>query len=531
MASYSQGRILLADDEAGIRDMLKCFVRQHGYEAVLAHDGQQALELVDAAAPDLVLLDICMPTVNGLEVCRALKARHATQHIPVILLTALGTPDDVVNGLTAGADDYLAKPVHLPELGARIANLVGRKRLFDELKSHNDDLVETLGHQSQSIAELFSLSLRMNQAANLEDLLSVLVASVERTFRYKRTSVYLFDGRGGLLRLARSAGWDWEGPWASEFEPPLDLLNSIFAVSRPTVIESDDASAPLTAYARELGASAPTVITPLHVGSHRVGVMHLTGRDPAAPTSTEMAWLTYLAEAASVAIANRRREIQIRETQDVTIFAMAKLAENRDELTGNHLHRVQTYCRELAKKLRTSHRLGPRVTEEFITEVCRAAPLHDIGKVGIPDQILLKPGRLTPDEFAIMTRHTLIGGRTLQEAGRLLRHDSFLATAQEICFSHHERWDGAGYPWKLAGEEIPLSARIVALADVYDALTTVRPYKPAFPHEEARRIILEGRGSHFDPDIVDAFESINDRFQEIHLRLKDPVSPPDGSAD
>jgi putative two-component system response regulator len=193
------------------------------------------------------------------------------------------------------------------------------------------------------------------------------------------------------------------------------------------------------------------------------------------------------------------------ESRDLMIFAMAKLTESRDNDTGAHLERMREYSRILADELSHSPEFGNTIDGDFVQLLYLTAPLHDIGKVAIPDSVLLKPGKLTPEEFEVMKKHTIFGGDTLESVVRARPEAQFLAMAQQIALTHHEKWDGSGYPNGLKEEEIPLSGRIVALADVYDALTSKRVYKPAFSHETAKSIIVEGSGRHFDPRIVDAF--------------------------
>jgi putative two-component system response regulator len=193
------------------------------------------------------------------------------------------------------------------------------------------------------------------------------------------------------------------------------------------------------------------------------------------------------------------------EGRDLLIFSLAKLADSRDPETGGHLERIRQYSRLLAEQLSRSDQYGEVVDGDFVQMIYLTSPLHDIGKVGIPDDILKKPGPLTPDEYDVMKTHTSIGGETLDAVAQRHRTAGFLTMARNIAWSHHERYDGSGYPRGLAGEEIPLSARIVCLADVYDALTSKRVYKEAFSHDAARDIILEGAGTHFDPEIVKAF--------------------------
>ena len=207
------------------------------------------------------------------------------------------------------------------------------------------------------------------------------------------------------------------------------------------------------------------------------------------------------------------------ETRDLVIFSLAKLAEARDPETGAHLERIREYCRVLAHSLCESGRHSDLIDGMYVQMLYLTSPLHDIGKVGIPDSVLLKPGRLTPEEFEVMKQHAVIGGTTLSAAAEAHPRAKYLQMARDIAITHHEKFDGSGYPNGLRGNDIPLCGRIVALADVYDALTTARVYKPAYSHETAKSIILEGNGKHFDPEIVDAFLENESLFIEIRRQL------------
>jgi putative two-component system response regulator len=211
---------------------------------------------------------------------------------------------------------------------------------------------------------------------------------------------------------------------------------------------------------------------------------------------------------------------EIVDTRDIAVFALAQLAESRDPETGQHLERIRGYCRILAEELRCHGPYTHLIDEQWIEDIYRSSPLHDIGKVGIPDAILLKPGRLTDREFAILKKHTLIGAGALARAASQGGSGGFLRMAVEIARSHHERWDGSGYPEGLKGQAIPLAARIVALADVYDALTSVRVYKSAYEPEVARLMIEGESGKHFDPAIVEAFRNRFQDFLEMQARLQ-----------
>ena len=314
--------------------------------------------------PDLILLDVMMPDLDGHEVCRRLKATERCRDIPVIFLTAMSESEDEEFGLSLGAVDYITKPISPPILHARVKTHLRLKEANDFLKDQNRIL--------------------------------------------------------------------------------------------------------------------------------------------------------------EVKVAQRTR--QLATVQDVTMVAMGSLAETRDNETGAHIRRVQFYVKTLALVLEDNPRFSDLLTTENIELLFKSAPLHDIGKVGVPDSILLKPGRLTKDEFEQMKLHSVYGRDAIIAAEHLLdESESFLRFAIEIAYSHHEKWDGTGYPEGYSGDAIPISARFMALADVYDALVSRRCYKDPIPHDQTVDMIKEGRGLHFDPDVVDAFLDVSDEFDEIYRRIADPV--------
>ena len=334
------------------------------YKVKVANNGEKALKISQSQTPpDLILLDIMMPVMDGYEICRQLKANPQTQHIPVIFLTAKTDATDETKGLEIGAIDYITKPINPAILMARVKTHLDIKRMQDFLRNQN----------------------------------SFLEAEI-----IKRT--------------------------------------------------------------REITA-----------------------------------------------------------IQDVTIHAMASLAETRDNETGNHIRRTQNYVRVLAEKLRHHPRFSHFLDDDKIIELLyKSAPLHDIGKVGIPDKILLKPGRFEPEEFEVMKQHPALGRSAILNAEYELGLEvPFLKYAKEIAYAHQEKWDGSGYPLGLAGDNIPISARLMAVADVYDALISRRVYKEGMSHEQAVQLIIEGRGKHFDPDITDAFLALQDDFIAIAAKFWD----------
>ncbi len=348
--------VLIVDDTETNLDILVETLGED-YEVAVAMDGPTALSLAKDQTPDLILLDIMMPGMDGYEVCRRLSADPATAQTPVIFLTALTEVTDKTRGFAAGAVDYVTKPFEPAEIKARVRT-----------------------HLS--------------------------------------------------LRLARQE---------------LAVQNEI-----------------LERKVRE-----------------------------------------------------RTRELAL--TQDAIIEAMAGLAEYRDPETGGHIKRTRNYVRLLAMRLRDHPLYEASLSEETIDLLYKSAPLHDIGKVGVRDDILLKPGPLTEAEFETMRRHTIYGRDTIEAAAKNLGDNSFLRLAQEIAYTHQERWDGSGYPQGLAGEAIPVSGRLMAIADVYDALISRRVYKAPLPHAQAVAVIRDGRGSQFDPAMVDAFLDIQESFRQIAL--------------
>ncbi len=244
------------------------------------------------------------------------------------------------------------------------------------------------------------------------------------------------------------------------------------------------------------------------------------------PSTEQLNCLKRIANSAAVAMTNvalledlvtsREEAIQAKEA---IIFAMAALAEVRDNETGNHIYRTQHYVKVLAEAAR--ERFAEQLDDATIDLIFKSAPLHDIGKIGVPDKILLKPGKLDRDEFAIMQTHTELGRRTIEAAERRLGTSTFLSLAKEIAYTHHEKWDGSGYPTGLSGGNIPLSGRLMAIADVYDALVSERVYKQAIPHQDAVDLIVSESGRHFDPDLIEIFSQVAPAFATIHSQFVD----------
>lgn len=355
--------ILVVDDTPDNLSLMSGLLKDL-YKVKVANGGEKALKIVQSGTPpDLILLDIMMPEIDGYEVCKRLKADARTRDIPIIFLTAKAEVEDEASGLELGASDYITKPISPPIVLARVKTHLAIKGVQDFLRDKNQ----------------------------------FLEAEVQ-----KRTA-------------------------------------------------------------------------------------------------------------------------EVMAIQDVTIHAMASLAETRDNETGNHIRRTQHYVKLLADKLRRHPRFSHFLDSDKTIELLfKSAPLHDIGKVGIPDRILLKPGKFEPEEFEIMKTHTTLGRDAILNAEQQLGIEMpFLNYAKEIAYSHQEKWDGSGYPEGLSGDDIPISARLMAVADVYDALISRRVYKSGMSHEKAVAIMIEGRGTHFDPDILDAFLELQDAFQMVAKAYSD----------
>ena len=364
----AQAATILIVDDAPENLMVLTDLLTPTYRVLAAQGGEKCLRIATGSArPDLILLDVMMPDMDGYEVLRRLQSDPSTSSIPVVLLTALSDPRSEEQGLALGATDYITKPINPAIVQARVRTQLEAKQARDGLQSQN----------------------------------ALLEAEVAR-------------------RMTEN-----------------DLI------------------------------------------------------------------------------------------QQASIRALAHLAEIRDPETGNHILRTQLYVRQLAIGLASHPRFTNTLTPAYIELLSRSAPLHDIGKVGIPDQILLKPGKLTPEEWPVMRTHAKLGSDAIEEAERDIEQPlAFLTLAKEIAHWHHEKWDGSGYPDGLNGDAIPVSARLMALADVFDALISARVYKPAMSYQQARSLILEGCGLHFDPDVVAAFIEHFEQFIAIAERYRDDHEVP-----
>jgi response regulator RpfG family c-di-GMP phosphodiesterase len=490
--------VLLVDD---VPLLLKSLSRllESDYDVTCANCAEEALELLNGPESfQVIISDYGMPDVNGLD----LLAEAARLHPAVgrVILTGMPRLDLAVDAMNAGnIHRFLFKPCGLEELRAAVDTGVEAHQTYineeleigelafsnESLSLLNENLEQRVRAQQDSIACFRTLALALNQ---VDDLDGVAQATAEAAFS-------VLGGRGVFVQI--------HDPLGVRVECSMGPEMSARMLTEPLVTKDGP------------------------LGEIVVDMLGPDGRDSVEEQSDMLA---AIASTAAVATHNELRRRERDDAQYATVAALARLSEMRDLETGQHLERVSGLCELIATGLVERGLHTETIDIVFTKDLMRSAPLHDIGKVGIPDSILLKQGPLSPEEWETMKTHAQIGANTLQGVIEGGHAPSYLRMGLDIALCHHERWDGTGYPQGLSGSDIPLSARILALSDVYDALTSVRPYKEAWPHEKALELIRENSGSHFDPDLVEAFLGKEQEVNSLRVRLrdKDPVSP--GSA-
>lgn len=483
--------ILFVDDTPAALDII---ARLFSGEFLIhtARDAQEALELCRERGPfAIVVSDYEMPGQRGGELLASIH--EAWPDTVTMLLTGVVEVDVAIEALhEACIFRFLEKPCPREVLGAALRDglkeharrrelrLQTRQLDFSRqcLQQFNGELEERIQEQSQALLRLQRFVAELSSCETLEQVAIATAEAAHEVCEVEGARVE-FDARTrGAERTVCECG-----------QPPA----------------SGALCLPIGTAECELG----TLFVPSC--DRWGGRLKATRRD----------MLASVASSAAVAARNALRRHERDVAQQATIFALAKLAEQRDNETGKHLERVSEYCRLIAEGLRADGWYRELISDDWLDVLVKSAPLHDIGKVGIPDQILLKPGKLTPEEWRVMRTHTDVGAETLRSVLSSGSDQPFLRMSLDIAWCHHERWDGGGYPRGLAGENIPLSARILALADVYDALTSERPYKHAWSHGAALEWILQGSGTHFDPRVVDAFATRAARADGIRARLAD----------
>ena len=467
--SKSLARVMLVDDEPLILSSYRRALRQIDAEIELVDDPVEALARMEAQPADVVVADYRMPAMNGDEFLERVRQRWPdTTRMLVTAYTDVQMIEDVVR--RGEVFRFLTKPTDTNKFRAAVNEAIAQheRLLRDRQHSRKREL------DLHSYRHLFESAFDAMMFADLDGN----IVEVNEAF-VKAHGEDLTDALGNRPTLLSRLDSD-ELTWSAM----KDVL---------------DSTGHWSGEVRRSGYSA--LLTLSQINDER-------GRP-------------YAYAALEKDISERRRlEQQNRAAQYEVILALAKLAEYRDPETGAHLERMRRYSQVLARKLKGKERFA-WIDDAYVEAIFYSSPLHDVGKVGIPDAILLKPGKLTAEEWTEMKTHTLIGADVLAAAGETLSAKTWLALARTIALQHHEKFDGSGYPNGLKGEEIDPSARIVALADAYDAISSKRVYKAAVPHEEARGRIVESSGSHFDPDVVAAFLEAEEEFGEVRERFDD----------
>lgn len=521
---------LVVDDDASIRRLCRAMLEKEGWCVHEAADGAVAVASAKAHLPDVIIMDVLMPKLDGLEATRLLRADPATENIPIIIFSALSDSSDAIAGLEAGADEYLVKPLNPREFVVRVRSMTRLHRAWRELHRNYD----VLGEHARSLNLLLDFSGALAWTEDFEAILDKTMEVTATLTSCRRISIMLPDSSGKNLRIARSVGLD--ASLVSDIVVPVGdaIAGEVFATRRQIVCNAkEDAGqlpdAPdLAFFVDGEGRPLPRVSIAMCAAEETVAVLNATDRIGGQTFSAqELDYLNLICNVAASAIKNILTSEARDAARDSIVVALAKLAEHRDDDTGKHLERVTIFCLTLAKRLRRGPKYRDTIDTAFLRNLQRAAPLHDIGKVAIPDSILLKAGRLSPEEMAVMRTHAAIGTETIRSVLARTPESDFLKMAEEIAHGHHEWYDGSGYPRGTRGNEIPLAARILALADVYDALTTRRVYKEAIPHDEAVGVILDLTGTQFDPDIVDVFRQCQEEFRRLAGELADSVDDAD----
>jgi len=490
--------ILCVDDEPGNLKLLERTLGTSGYLVVTANDGQEALDIIGSRKVDLVLTDVMMAGVDGFETCRRIKGDDRYRHIPVVMITALGSKADRIHGIEAGGDDFLSKPYDHAEVLARVKMLLRTQQLNAMLDDSYSNIQNLTSFGSHIMATFHSAGFDvMSQVDSLAN--QIIRKDADVAGRPAMVLVRIFNDNAVTWHhyVYDSGKLNNSG---IQLCTPLDIsdrdinpfyCNSPLSLPQFRPLVEGLASKGIVVENMTCFLSTMASVFALNYGRD------VTRFDAAVLESLAMQTLFFMHLA-----------IQIRESDAAfayTVLSLARASEVNDEDTGDHILRVGEYCAIVAQ------RLG--LAEQWVQSIKLQATLHDVGKLHIPSEILKKPGSLDPEEWTLMKSHSVMGAKIIGD------HPKF-RIARQIALSHHERWDGSGYPFNLSGEQIPLEGRIMNIADQYDALRNARVYKPALDHATTVGIITGGDGrtmpQHFDPQVLKVFVETAPLFEEVY---------------
>lgn len=488
------GSILCVDDDSASLDLLSELLSMNGFSVLSAGGGAHAVSIFEKERPELVITDIRMPHVDGLEVLR--RVRETDDTTAVILVTGYGDLENALGALRRGAYDFLMKPIN-PDILLSTANKgieICRLKRFE--KDYRRLLEEQVKERTQELAKTNDF---LQGILDSSTHVAIIITDFDHNVIFWNTgaeNIYGYSESeimgGSILKLY---------PEDSARTEIAEELRSMLQSSAGTLQGN---IRQLSKDGRELIISK--TVSPMMDASGNVRGILAVGQDVTNESHLQEQLL--------------KSYKRIQKIQGASIFALARLAESRDPETAFHLRRLQAYCRLLCQRLALMNEHKDLMTQDFIEDLVQCSVLHDIGKVALPDSILFTPHKYTEMEFEIMKQHSVKGGQALEEAALDAgEKEGYLVLGKDVAYFHHEKWDGTGYPCGLAREEIPFVARIVSIADVYDALTTRRRYKRAYTHEEARKFISGEKGKQFDPKLVDLFMEIDQEFKKIRDSL------------
>jgi diguanylate cyclase (GGDEF)-like protein len=516
-------QVLVVDDDPTVHTLCRRLLERDGYHMRTASDGVEALAACQAELPDVIIMDGMMPNMDGLECTQRLKADPVTARIPIIMASARTSQTDVIAGLKAGVDEYLTKPFDPRELQLRVRAAARLSLAQLDLSQMN----EVRGEQARALQILFDFSRELVSATSLETILDATIAAAAELTFCRRVSVMFPDEDGNNLVIVRSMGIDEAVAQRVRLPRESPIAGTVFGSGRPVVVNSPDEIRQLQPqYDTAFFASLPLVCVGLGAAGDVVGVLNVTERYQGRPfEALELEYLTVIGNMCATTVKQRQARNARDQAHLAIVTSLASLAEQRDGYTGAHIQRVARFGRILAEDLRAHGCFAAQIDEAFVSDLQLAALVHDIGKVVIPDAIFGKPGKLTQEEMAIMQTHAEFGAQAIRSIREDVPQAPFLQMAEEIAWGHHERFDGAGYPRGLKGDAIPLAARIISVADVFDAMTTDRPYKKARSRDAAVAEIRRESGAQFDPLVVEALLRQVNEFARTALELSDPRQP------